>query len=54
MRDAHDYLKTGPYRLLRAALDLNRFSEPQITAIDRAVHDEVDPCLRASVQYIIT
>jgi hypothetical protein len=28
MRDAHDYLKTGPYRLLPAALDLNRFSEP--------------------------
>jgi hypothetical protein len=28
MRDAHDYLKTEPYRLLPAALDLNRFSEP--------------------------
>jgi hypothetical protein len=28
MRDARDYLKTGPYRLLPAALDLNRFSEP--------------------------
>ena len=28
MRDAHDYLKMGPYRLLPAALDLNRFSEP--------------------------
>jgi hypothetical protein len=28
MRDAHDYLKTGPYCLLPAALDLNRFSEP--------------------------
>jgi hypothetical protein len=28
MRDAHDYLKTGPYRLLPAALDLNKFSEP--------------------------
>jgi hypothetical protein len=28
MRDAHDYLKTGLYRLLPAALDLNRFSEP--------------------------
>jgi hypothetical protein len=28
MRDAHDYLKTRPYRLLPAALDLNRFSEP--------------------------
>jgi hypothetical protein len=27
MCDAHDYLKTGPYRLLPAALDLNRFSE---------------------------
>jgi hypothetical protein len=27
MRDAHDYLKTGLYRLLPAALDLNRFSE---------------------------
>jgi hypothetical protein len=27
MRDAHDYLKTGPYRLLPAALDLNRFSK---------------------------
>jgi len=53
MRDAHDYLKTGPYRLLPAALDLNRFSEPQITAADRAACDEVDPCLRASAQYII-
>jgi hypothetical protein len=53
MRDAHDYLKTGPYRLLPAALDLNRFSEPQITAADRAARDEVDPCLRASAQYII-
>jgi hypothetical protein len=28
MRDAHDYLKTGPYCLLPATLDLNRFSEP--------------------------
>jgi hypothetical protein len=53
MRDAHDYLKTGPYHLLPAALDLNRFSEPQITTVDRAARDEVDPCLRASVQYII-
>jgi hypothetical protein len=48
MCDAHDYLKTGPYRLLPAALDLNRFLEPQITAADRAARDEVDPCLRAS------
>jgi hypothetical protein len=53
MCEADDYLKMGPYRLLPAALDLNRFSEPQITAADRATHDEVDPCLRASVQYII-
>jgi chromosome segregation ATPase len=53
MRDAHDYLKIGPYRLLPAALDLNRFSEPQITAADRATRDEVDPCLRASAQNII-
>jgi hypothetical protein len=53
MRDAHDYLKTGPYRLLPAALDLNRFSKPQITAADRAARDKVNPCLRASVQYII-
>jgi hypothetical protein len=53
MRDAHDYLKTGPYRLLPAALDLNRFLEPQITATDCVVRDEVDPCLRASAQYII-
>jgi hypothetical protein len=28
MRDAHDYLKIGLYRLLPAALDLNKFSEP--------------------------
>jgi hypothetical protein len=28
MRDVHDYLKTRPYSLLPAALDLNRFSEP--------------------------
>ena len=28
MHDAHDYLKMGPYRLLPATLDLNRFSEP--------------------------
>jgi hypothetical protein len=28
MHDAHDYLKTGPYHLLPAALDLNRFSKP--------------------------
>ena len=28
MRDVHDYLKTRPYHLLPAALDLNRFSEP--------------------------
>jgi hypothetical protein len=28
MCDAHDYLKTRPYRLLPAALDLNKFSEP--------------------------
>jgi hypothetical protein len=48
MCDAHDYLKMGPYRLLPATLDLNRFSEPQITAADRAARDEVDPCLRAS------
>jgi len=54
MRDAHDYLKTGPYRLLPAALDLNRFSKPQITAAERAACDKVDPCLRASTQYIIT
>jgi hypothetical protein len=53
MRDAHDYLKTGPCRLLPAALDRNRFSEPQITATDRAARDEVDPYLRASAQYII-
>jgi hypothetical protein len=53
MRDAHDYLKTGLYRLLPAALDLNRFSEPQITTVDRAACDEVNPCLRASAQYII-
>jgi hypothetical protein len=48
MHDAHDYLKTRPYRLLPTALDLNRFSEPQITATDHATRDEVDPCLRAS------
>jgi hypothetical protein len=54
MRDTHNYLKTGPYCLLPAALDLNRFSEPQITAVDRAACDEVDPCLRDSAQYIIT
>jgi len=53
MRDAHDYLKMGPYRLLPAALDLNRFSEPQIATTERATRDEVDPCLRASAQYII-
>jgi hypothetical protein len=53
MHDAHDYLKMGPYCLLPAALDLNRFSEPHITAADRAARDEVDPCLRASSQYII-
>ncbi|CAD6231341.1 unnamed protein product [Miscanthus lutarioriparius] len=40
MRDAHDYLKTGPYCLLAAALDLNRFSELQITTADSAAHDE--------------
>jgi hypothetical protein len=28
MRDVHDYLKTGLYRLLPVALDLNRFLEP--------------------------
>jgi hypothetical protein len=28
MHDAHDYLKTGSYHLLPAALDLNRFLEP--------------------------
>jgi hypothetical protein len=28
MRDTHDYLKMGPYRLLPIALDLNRFLEP--------------------------
>jgi hypothetical protein len=28
MRDAHDHLKTGPYRPVPAALDLNRFPEP--------------------------
>jgi hypothetical protein len=54
MHDAHDYLKTGPYRLLPSALDPNRFSEPQITTVDRAAHDEVNPYLRASAQYIIT
>ena len=43
MRDAHDYLKTGPYRLLPAALDLNRFSEPQITDTEHAERDEVNP-----------
>jgi hypothetical protein len=53
MRDAHDYPKMGPYRLLPAALDLNRFLEPQITAINRAARDKVDPCLRAFAQYII-
>jgi hypothetical protein len=53
MHDAHDYLKTGPYHLLSAALDLNRFSEPQISTADRATRDEVNPCLRASAQYII-
>jgi hypothetical protein len=53
MRDTHDYLKMGPYRLLPTTLDLNRFSEPQITAADHATRDKVDPCLRASAQYII-
>jgi hypothetical protein len=53
MRDAHDYLRTGSYRLLPGALDLNKFSEPQITAVDRAARDEVDPYLRASTQNII-
>jgi hypothetical protein len=48
MRDAHDYLKTGPYYLLPAALELNRFSEPQITTADHAARDKVDPYLRAS------
>jgi hypothetical protein len=52
MRDAHDYLKTEPYRLLPTALDLNRFLEPQITAADRATRDEVDPYLRAFAQYM--
>lgn len=28
MRDARDYLQTGPYRLLPAALDLNKSLEP--------------------------
>ena len=49
MHDAHDYLKTGPYHLLPAALDLNRFSKPQISAADHAMRDEVDPYLRASM-----
>jgi hypothetical protein len=53
MRDTHNYLKTRLHHLLPTALDLSRFSEPQITAIDHATHDEVDPYLRAFVQYII-
>jgi hypothetical protein len=53
MCDAHDYLKTGLYRLLPAALDFNRFSELQITAANRATRDEVNPYLSASTQYII-
>jgi hypothetical protein len=28
MRDAHDYLKIGPYHQLLVALDLNRFLKP--------------------------
>jgi hypothetical protein len=53
MRDAHDYLQTGPYRLLPRALDLNQVTAPQATTADRTARVEVDPCLSTSAQYIL-
>jgi hypothetical protein len=48
MRDAHDYLQTGPYRLLPRALNLNQVTVPQDAATDYAVRVKVDPCLSTS------
>jgi hypothetical protein len=53
MRDVHDYLQTGPYRLLPRALDLNQVAAPLATTADRVAHVEVDPYLSTSVQYIL-
>jgi hypothetical protein len=53
MRDTHDYLQTGPYRLLPRALNLNQVMVPQDAAADYTTHVEVDPCLSASTQYIL-
>jgi hypothetical protein len=53
MRDAHDYLQTGPYRLLPRALNLNQVTVPQDAAADYAARVEIDPCLSASAQYIL-
>jgi hypothetical protein len=53
MRDAHDYLQTGPYRLLPHALNFNQVMMSQDAAADYAACVEVDPCLSASTQYIL-
>jgi hypothetical protein len=51
MCDEHDYLQTGPYRLLPRALNLNQVTVPQDAAADYTTRVEVDPYLSASAQY---
>jgi hypothetical protein len=53
MRNAHDYLQTGPYRLLPCALNLNQVTVPQDATADYTTRVEVDPCLSISAQYIL-
>jgi hypothetical protein len=53
MRDAHDYLQTGPYRLLPRALNLNLVTVSQDAAADYAARVKVDPYMSASTQYIL-
>jgi hypothetical protein len=49
----HDYLQTGPYRLLPRAFNLNQVTVLQDAAANYAARVEVDPYLSASVQYIL-
>ena len=53
MRDAHEHLRRGPYRLLPRALDLIQSTKRQVLAVEQTIYAEEGPCLQVSRQYIL-
>ena len=53
IRDAHEYLRMGLYRLLPRALDLTQSTRRQVLAVEKIIYDEEGPCLQVSAQYIL-